>query len=149
MNARLALAEKIISIKLEKKLRWEDLAVVCKGSSKEFVTAALLGQHPLSEEAAKAVGKKLGLMDFEIQLLQTCPYRGEYDGVTPTDPTIYRLYEALSLYGSTIKELIHEEFGDGIMSAVDFYFSVNRENDSKGDRVSIQFSGKFLPYRKF
>ena len=111
---------------------------------------ALLGQHQMSPEQATTAGKMLDLPDDAVMLLQHVPYKGTGSipaGQTvPTDPLIYRFYEMVMVYGSTYKELIHEEFGDGIMSAIDFKMDVEREPDPKGDRVKIVMSGKFLPY---
>jgi cyanate lyase len=138
----------IITAKLKKRLKWHDLAQVL-GTSKEWATAALLGQMTLSAQQAEAVGKVLDLSDEAIELLQQAPYKGTLPTAIPTDPLIYRFYELVSVYGSTLKALIHEEFGDGIMSAIDFDMSIERKPDPKGDRVSITMSGKFLPYKTY
>jgi cyanate lyase len=143
------LTEKIVRIKIERDLKWSDMAALTDGLSKEYVTAALLGQMPLPAEAATAVGHYLGLEDFEIKLLQQPPYRGSFPTVVPTDPLIYRFYELVSVYGTTFKALIHEEFGDGIMSAIDFRMDLKREPNPAGDRVAITMSGKFLPYKQY
>ena len=95
------------------------------------------------------VAKIFGLTKEEAAWLQVVPYKGSLPTAVPTDPLIYRWYEIVSVYGSTIKELIHEEFGDGIMSAIDFKMDLKRESDPKGDRVSIVMSGKFLPYKTY
>ncbi|MGH8743022.1 MAG: cyanase [Burkholderiales bacterium] len=138
--------EKIISAKLIKGLKWADIAKKV-GQSKEWTTAALLGQMTLTGEQAKTVGKLLGLSEEEIALLQVVPYKGSLGETVPTDPLIYRFYELMQVYGTTIKELVHEEFGDGIMSAIDFSMGIERQTDPKGDRVKIVMSGKFLPYK--
>ncbi|HSS47175.1 MAG TPA: cyanase [Burkholderiales bacterium] len=138
--------EKIISAKLKKGLKWADIAKKV-GQSKEWTTAALLGQMTLTGEQAQTVGKLLGLSEEEIALLQVVPYKGSLGETVPTDPLIYRFYELIQVYGTTIKELIHEEFGDGIMSAIDFSMDIERQPDPKGDRVKIVMSGKFLPYK--
>jgi cyanate lyase len=138
----------ILSAKLEKGLSWSRLAEII-GQSKEWSTAALLGQMTLSETQAKAVGAALGLPDEAVTQLQIVPYKGSLPTAVPTDPLIYRFYELVSVYGTTIKALIHEEFGDGIMSAIDFTMDIQREPDPKGDRVQIQMSGKFLPYKTY
>ena len=91
----------------------------------------------------------LELSDEAIAWLQIAPYKGSLPTEVPTDPLIYRWYELVSVYGTTLKELIHEEFGDGIMSAIDFSMDLQRENDPKGDRVSVVMSGKFLPYKMY
>jgi len=146
---RLELTEKIVRLKIERDLKWSDLAALCGGLSKEFVTAGLLGQMALPKQAAEAVGAHLGLDAFEVKLLQQAPYRGSLPSAVPTDPLIYRFYELVAVYGTTFKALIHEEFGDGIMSAIDFRMDMKREPDPAGDRVSISMSGKFLPYKTY
>jgi cyanate lyase len=134
--------------KLEKKLKWSQLAETI-GLSKEWTTSALLGQMALSSEQAEKFGQALDLTAEAVALLQTVPYKGSLPTAVPTDPLIYRFYELINVYGSTIKELIHEEFGDGIMSAIDFSMDISREPDPKGDRVHIVLSGKFLPYKTY
>ena len=146
---RAELTEKIVRIKLERDLTWSALADLSGGLSKEFVTAGLLGQMALPKSAAEAIGHHLGLEPAEIRLLQTPPYRGSLPTAVPTDPLVYRFYELVSVYGTTFKALIHEEFGDGIMSAIDFRMSLTREPDPAGDRVAIAMSGKFLPYKTY
>jgi len=143
------LTEKIVRIKIERDLSWAGLAELAPGLSKEYVTAALLGQMPLPQPAAEAIGGQLGLSVFEIKLLQQPPYRGSLATAVPTDPLIYRFYELVSVYGTTFKALIHEEFGDGIMSAIDFRMDLKREPNPAGDRVAITMSGKFLPYKQY
>jgi cyanate lyase len=138
----------ILSAKLEKGLSWSQLAEII-GHSKEWSTAALLGQMTLTETQAKAVGAALELPDEAITQLQIVPYKGSLPTAVPTDPLIYRFYELVNVYGTSIKALIHEEFGDGIMSAIDFTMDIQREPDPKGDRVHIQMSGKFLPYKTY
>ena len=148
MSMRAELTEKIVRIRIERELTWSGLAALAPGLSKEFVTAALLGQMPLPKPAAEAIGDHLGLEPFEIRLLSEPPYRGSPTQV-PTDPLIYRFHELVSVYGTTLKALIHEEFGDGIMSAIDFRMDLGRQPDPAGDRVAITLSGKFLPYRRY
>jgi cyanate lyase len=149
MTTRLELTEKIVRIKIEQDLSWSELASLADDLSKEFVTAGLLGQMTLPKQAAEAIGGKLGLDAFEIKLLQVPPYRGSLPTSVPTDPLIYRFYELVSVYGTTFKALIHEEFGDGIMSAIDFRMDMQREPNNAGDRVAITMSGKFLPYKSY
>src|SRR5688572_31728013 len=103
----------------------------------------------MTKEQAEAAGKLLGLPEYAVLLLQQVPYKGSLPTSVPTDPLIYRFYELVSVYGTTFKELIHEEFGDGIMSAIDFHMDMKREAHEKGDRVSITMSGKFLPYKTY
>lgn len=140
--------ELIILQKLKKELTWPELAQSI-GMSKEWTTAALLGQMTLNAEQAAMIGDKLELPDDAILQLQVVPYKGSLPTAVPTDPLIYRFYELISVYGTTFKELIHEEFGDGIMSAIDFNMDLKREADPKGDRVNITMSGKFLPYKSY
>ncbi len=139
---------KIVAARLEKKLAWRELAERV-GRHPAWTTAALLGQHPMSAEEAQAAVDALGLGADVAAALQEFPLRGVSDQPVPTDPTIYRLYELVLVYGPTIKALIHEEFGDGIMSAIDFSMDLERVPDPKGDRVQITLNGKFLPYKKF
>ena len=141
-------AEKIIATKVSKGLTWEKVAKEV-GLSKEWVTAACLGQMTLNDEQANKVGDLFNLNENEIKWLKVVPYKGSLPTAVPSDPLIYRLYEVISVYGLTIKELIHEEFGDGIMSAIDFSMDIQRENNPAGDRVNILLSGKFLPYKTF
>jgi cyanate lyase len=140
--------ETIIATKIRKGLKWADIARKV-GQSKEWTTAALMGQMTLTRKQAETVGKLLGLDKEAIALLQEVPYKGSLPTAVPTDPLIYRFYELVNVYGTTLKALIHEEFGDGIMSAIDFSMDLQREPDPKGDRVRIVMSGKFLPYRTY
>jgi len=119
------------------------------GLSKEWVTAGCLGQMTFTAEQASVVGELFDLDEAERTWLQVVPYKGSLPTAVPTDPLIYRFYELISVYGTTFKALIHEEFGDGIMSAIDFHMDMKREAHEKGDRVSITMSGKFLPYRTY
>ncbi len=146
--SRLAVTEKIITTKVVKGLKWADVAAKV-GQSKEWTTAACMGQMTLSREQADIVAGIFGLSETEKQWLMVVPYKGSLPTAVPTDPLIYRFYELVSVYGTTFKELIHEEFGDGIMSAIDFKMDLKREPNSAGDRVSIVMSGKFLPYKTY
>src|SRR6516225_5032247 len=143
---RYDVSEAIVAAKLAKGLKWAEIAKAV-GQSKEWTTAALLGQMMLSQKQAEIVGKLLGLEKEAVVLLQQVPYKGSLPTAIPTDPLIYRFYELVNVYGTTLKALIHEEFGDGIMSAIDFHMDIQREPDPKGDRVRITMSGKFLPYK--
>ena len=145
---RTDITEKIITAKVAKGIKWEHVAKKV-GLSKEWVTAACLGQMTLDDKQAKIVGKIFGLNAEEQKWLQVAPYKGSLPTAVPTDPLIYRWYEIVNVYGSTIKELIHEEFGDGIMSAIDFSMEIVRQSDPKGDRVNVVLSGKFLPYKQY
>lgn len=119
--------------------------------SKEWTTAALLGQMTMSKDQATAAANALGLnlSEEEIALLMTVPYRGSLGQQVPTDALVYRFYEIVQVYGTTFKALIEEEFGDGIMSAIDFKMDIQRQPDPAGDRVVITLNGKFLPYKKY
>lgn len=140
--------ELIITQKLRKQLSWPQLAEAID-RSKEWTTAALLGQMTLTAEQSARIGAMLDLPAGAIEQLQVVPYKGSLPTAVPTDPLIYRFYELVNVYGTTFKALIHEEFGDGIMSAIDFNMDIQREPDPKGDRVRIVMSGKFLPYKSY
>ena len=150
MTTRAELTEKIVAHKTYNDIKWADVATAV-GQSKEWATAALMGQISLSKEQAEAAGNALGLnfSEEEIALLMTVPYRGSLPTAVPTDPLIYRLYEVVNVYGTTMKALIEEEFGDGIMSAIDFTMDIAREENPAGDRVKIVLDGKFLPYKMY
>ena len=140
--------EKIIAAKVANGIQWAEVAGQL-GQSKEWTTAACLGQMTLDAAQAATVAGIFGLDAEEQKWLQVVPYKGSLPGAVPTDPLIYRLYELISVYGTTIKALIHEEFGDGIMSAIDFSMDIQRQADPKGDRVKMVLSGKFLPYKTY
>ena len=146
--SRLDVTEKIVATKVAKGLKWADVAAKV-GQSKEWTTAACLGQMTLTPEQAATVAEIFGLSAEEKKWLMVVPYKGSLPTSVPADPLIYRFYELVNVYGTTFKELIHEEFGDGIMSAIDFKMDLQREPDPKGDRVSITMSGKFLPYKTY
>jgi cyanate lyase len=138
----------IYSAKVQKGLKWSDVSQKL-GLSKEWTTAACMGQMTLTPEQAEIVGSIFDLPVEAKKLLTVVPYKGSLPTSVPTDPLIYRWYEIVNVYGTTIKELIHEEFGDGIMSAIDFSMDIQREPDPKGDRVHVVLSGKFLPYKTY
>ena len=146
--SRIAVTENIISTKVSRGLKWSEVAQKV-GLSKEWVTAACLGQMALNADQAAVVGAIFGLTVDERQWLMVAPYKGTLPTSVPSDPLTYRFYELVSVYGTTFKELIHEEFGDGIMSAIDFKMDLAREADPQGDRVKITMSGKFLPYKSY
>jgi cyanate lyase len=146
--SRLDVTEKIIASKVSKGLKWADVAARV-GMSKEWTTAACLGQMTFTAEQARVVAEIFGLTPEEKSWLMVVPYKGSLPTSVPTDPLIYRFYELVNVYGTTFKELIHEEFGDGIMSAIDFKMDVRRETNPAGDRVNINMSGKFLPYKSY
>jgi cyanate lyase len=145
---RQTVTQKIISAKVKNGLKWTDIAEKI-GHSKEWTTAACLGQMTFNKQQAEVAQGLFGLTDEEAAWLQIVPYKGSLPSAVPTDPLIYRWHEIVSVYGTTIKELIHEEFGDGIMSAIDFSMDIAREPDPKGDRVHVVLSGKFLPYNTY
>ena len=147
MSLRGELTEKIARLKTERGLSWGGLASQVPDLSKEFITAGLLGQMALPKPAAEALGTVLGLDALEVGLLQEPPMR--MPPSAPADPLIYRFHELVTVYGTTLKALINEEFGDGIMSAIDFRMDLRREPDPAGDRVAITMSGKFLPYKPY
>ena len=148
-TARQALTDTIIAAKAEKSLSFEQIADDT-GLSDVFVTAALLGQHALPAEAAQTVGARLGLDDSAIALLQSIPLRGSVEDNMPTDPTIYRFYEIMQVYRTTLKALVHEQFGDGIISAINFKIDIKKVEDPEGgSRAVITLDGKYLPYKPF
>ena len=116
---------------------------------RDRTTAALLGQMTLTEEQALAAARVLDLPADAVVQLQVVPYKGSLPTTVPTDPLIYRFYELINVYGTTFKALINEEFGDGIMSAIDFSMDIQREANPNGDRVNVVLSGKFLPYKQY
>ena len=147
-DAKTALGRKIVAVKKQKKWTWPEVAAKL-GHSPVWVCAACLGQMSMTEETAEIAARLFDLTDEEMALLQEAPYRGSLPTAVPTDPLIYRFYELIQVYGTTWKEMIHEEFGDGIMSAIDFDMALERQPDQKGDRVKITMSGKFLPYKRY
>ena len=147
-TTRADVTAKIMAMKVAEDWKWEDLAPLT-GQNPVWTAAALSGQCALLPEQAAKVADKFGLDELETKLLQTYPYRGCLEDTVPTDPFVYRFYEIMQVYGMAMKDVSQEEFGDGIMSAIDFSINVSREPDPKGDRVNIVFSGKFLPYKQF
>jgi len=143
------LTTKIRAIKQRKQMTWRQIAGEISSASVILTTAALFGQMRLTPPEAAKAARVLGLSDEEAQLLTEVPYRGSLPPGPPTDPLIYRFHELVSVYGTTWKALIEEEFGDGIMSAIDFDVTMERVEDPKGDRVRLTLTGKFLPYRRF
>lgn len=138
----------ILQAKTKKGMTWSEISKAV-GRSEGWVTTALLGQATMSPEEAEIVGKVLELDQEVTNALTQPPYRGTTVEMPPTDPVLYRFYEILLVYGPAIKALIHEKFGDGIMSAIDFDFDLQRLEDPKGDRVFLTLNGKYLPYRKW
>ncbi len=149
MTERAALTARILAAKRRLGLKWSTIAAALGTSSSIIYTSALLGQFPLTAEEAATAVALLELDPTDAALLTASPNRGEGIIMPPTDPLIYRFYELVMNFGPTWKQLIEEEFGDGIMSAIDFNMSIEREPDPKGDRVKIQMSGKFLPFKRY
>lgn len=143
------LTEKVLEAKRKKGLTWKRIAEEIGGNSPVLITAALLGQMRLERPQAEKAAALLDLGPDAAALLHEIPYRGSLPTVPPTDPLIYRFYELIQVYGTTWKELIQEEFGDGIMSAIDFDMKLERQPDPKGDRVKVSMTGKFLPYKRY
>ena len=142
------LTQKIVAAKRLKQVSWTRLAEAV-GHSPAWTTAALLGQMSMSESEARAAANVLDLDDDAVGLLQSVPYRGSLGQPAPTDLLVYRFYDLIQVYGTTLKALIEEEFGDGIMSAIDFSMELERVPHPKGDGCRITLNGKFLPYRKY
>jgi cyanate lyase len=141
------LTEKLLDIKREKGWTWKYVTSEIGGMSPVLVTGAILGQMKLPKPLARKAAELFGLSEAEERMLNEVPYRGS--PMPPTDPLIYRLYELVMVNGPAWKELIQEEFGDGIMSAIDFDMEMERLPHNRGDRVKITMSGKFLPYRYY
>jgi len=148
ISSREEVTKMILSAKVRKGIKWSQVTAAT-GLSKEWSTAACLGQMTLDKSQAEAVGRLFDLSDEAVAWLQIVPYKGSLPTAVPTDPLIYRWYEMVNVYGTTIKELIHEEFGDGIMSAIDFKMDIQRQADPNGDRVNVLLSGKYLPYKTY
>ena len=142
---KLAVTEAIFAIKNDKGLTWESIADAI-GMSDVWTTSACLGMNSCPETEADKLISYLGLPAEAKAALMAYPTK-EWDKSVPQDPLIYRLYEVVGVYGDTLKEVIQEKFGDGIMSAIDFSMSVDKEEDPKGDRVILTLNGKFLPYK--
>jgi cyanate lyase len=144
---RAELSEKILGIKRDNGWSWKYICGEIGGMSPMLITGALLGQMKLTKPQVAKAAELFGLSKAEQALLNETPYRGT--AMPPTDPLIYRFYELVMVNGPALKALIEEEFGDGIMSAIDFDLQLERQPDPKGDRVKITMSGKFLPYKYY
>ncbi len=142
---KLEMTQKIMAAKDTRNASWEEIAQQV-GLNPVFVTSASLGQNSMPREYGEKLAAFLGLPDEVVDALAACPMKGT-DQTVPTDPLVYRFYEIMQVYGGAMKEVIHEKFGDGIMSAIDFKLDVDREEDPKGARVVVTMNGKFLPYR--
>ena len=146
---RADLTEKILDIKREKNWTWKYICDQIGGMSPMLITGALLGQMKLTKPQAAKAGELFGLSKTETAMLNEIPMRGAGVPMPPTDPLIYRFYELVMVNGPAWKALIEEEFGDGIMSAIDFDLQMERVANPKGDRVKITMSGKFLPFKYY
>jgi cyanate lyase len=144
---KIEMTEVIMTAKSKSGLGWEAIAEKV-GLDPVFVTSACLGMNSLKPEFADKLCAALGLPEAVSVALQAFPNK-KWDQLVPTDPVIYRLYEIVGVYGETIKEIIHEKFGDGIMSAIDFSMNIGKEENPAGDRVVIHMNGKFLPYKSW
>ena len=143
------LTEKILDVKRAKGWSWKHICDEIGGMSPMLVVGALIGEHKLVKPLAKKAAALFGLSASEEAMLNEVPMRGQSISMPPTDPLIYRLYELVMVNGPAMKLLIEEEFGDGIMSAIDFNMEIEREPNAKGDRVRIGMSGKFLPFKYY
>ena len=146
-DAKAELGRKILKLKKAKGLKWSDVAARI-GMSPVWTCALCMGQMSAEPHHARGVAEVFGLDEEEEATLCEIPYRGAQP-MPPTDPLVYRFYELVLVYGTSWKEMIHEEFGDGIMSAIDYDMALERQPDQKGDRVRITISGKFLPYTRY
>jgi cyanate lyase len=143
-----ALTEKLLAAKKSKGITFSDLEQIM-GRDEIWIAAVVYQQASASYEEAKQLVEALGLSSEYIEPLTDYPLKGSLDPVIPTDPLIYRFYEIMQVYGMPLKSVIHEKFGDGIMSAIDFTLDVDKVEDPKGDRVKVTLCGKFLPYKKW
>jgi cyanate lyase len=147
---RTEITEQVVVARLRHGLTWQQLADAIDRPV-VWTTSALLGQHPLPVVQAKVLAEMLHLDESAVPVLAAAPMRGGLPtsdvSRVPTDPTIYRFYEALQVYGGALKELIGEQFGDGIMSAINFSIDLQKKPHPSGDRVVVTFDGKFLPYQ--
>lgn len=141
------MTEAILNAKSDKKLTWATIAQAV-GLSEVFTVSACLGQNSFSKMDAEKLAAVLDLDEAVVDALQEFPLKGTGQ-VVPSDPLLYRFYEICYVYGGTLKELIHEKMGDGIMSAIDFTMDIQKVEDPKGDRVKVIMNGKFLPYKKW
>lgn len=146
---RAGLTEKLLDIKREKGWTWKFICEEIGGMSPVLITGAILGQHKMTKPMAANAAKLFGLTKAEERMLNEVPMRGTATPMPPTDPLIYRLYELVLVNGPAMKVLIEEEFGDGIMSAIDFDMTIDRQPDPKGDRVKLGMTGKFLPFKYY
>lgn len=148
MVSREAATEEVVAAKAQAGLSFEEIGAKV-GRHELWIATALLGQATLAADEAAKVADLLGLTPDAASALQEVPYRGAFDGKVPVDPLLYRFFEIIQVFGPALKAVIHEKFGDGIMSAIDFEMDLERVPDPKGDRVKLTMNGKFLPYRKW
>ena len=146
---RTDLTEKLLDIKRDKGFTWKHICEQIGGMSPVLIVGSVLGHHKMTKPQAAAAARLFGLSKSEAAMLNEVPNRGEGSAMPPTDPLIYRFYELVLVNGPAWKELIQEEFGDGIMSAIDFDMAIERQVDPKGDRVKIGMTGKFLPFKYY
>jgi cyanate lyase len=147
MMTKIEMTETIILAKARKQVSWSEIATAT-GLSEVYTTSACLGMNSLNPQAADALCDFLGVKSDVSTALQMFPHK-TWEKAVPTDPLIYRLYEIVGVYGPTMKELIHEKFGDGIMSAIDFSMHIEKEENPAGDRVVVTMNGKFLGYKSW
>ena len=140
--------EKLLDAKKKKGVTFEEIAAVV-GGDKVWIASVMFGQNSMEAEQARNLAEYLELGSDVAESIQECPMKGDLNQTVPIDPLIYRFYEITQCYGSSMKAIIHEMFGDGIMSAIDFSIDISKKEDPKGDRVVVTFDGKFLPYRKW
>lgn len=148
MMTKLEMTEAIMVAKKEKGLTWGAIGEAA-GLAEVFIASACLGQNSLSAETAEKLATVLGLGADVVDALQECPMKAEGVETVAKDPLIYRFFEIAYVYGTSMKQVIHEKFGDGIMSAIDFTLDIDKVEDPKGDRVKVTMNGKFLPYKKW
>jgi cyanate lyase len=152
LMSRQEATDHLLVAKKAKGLTFEEISKSV-GRDKVWVTAAIMGQATMSKDEAEKTVKALGVSEGTASLvagaLQEMPMKGSLDSAVPVDPLLYRFHEITQVYGTTLKALIHEMFGDGIMSAIDFEIDIQKKPDPKGDRVVVTYNGKFLPYRKW
>jgi cyanate lyase len=152
LMSRQEATDHLLVAKKAKGLTFEEISKSV-GRDKVWVTAAIMGQATMSKDEAEKTVKTLGVSEGTASLvagaLQEMPMKGSLDSAVPVDPLLYRFHEITQVYGTTLKALIHEMFGDGIMSAIDFEIDIQKKPDPKGDRVVVTYNGKFLPYRKW
>jgi cyanate lyase len=152
LMSRQEATDHLLVAKKAKGLTFEEISKSV-GRDKVWVTAAIMGQATMSKDEAEKTVKTLGVSEGTASLvagaLQEMPMKGSLDDAVPVDPLLYRFHEITQVYGTTLKALIHEMFGDGIMSAIDFEIDIQKKEDPKGDRVVVTYNGKFLPYRKW